>query len=254
MGPQEPACSENGPGIFQLRLRDMPVVLALILAPAGAMSHPHEWVDVASEVLFDAQGRVTAVRHHWRFDEAFSAFAVQGLDTDSDGLYSAEELAPLAQENVESLKDFDFFTFVSAGDYSAGFGAPRDYTLDRDEDRLTLHFTLPLAQPLFTKGQILVQVYDPEYYIAFRLPSVDAFRLVDAPAACRLAVFPAEGPDPAAAAALATLGPDQRELPAGMEDLTGGIDNSAEVNCGGPTVAAAGEPTPAPESAGMRCA
>jgi ABC-type uncharacterized transport system substrate-binding protein len=69
------------------------------------MSHPHEWVDVASEVLFDAQGRVTAVRHHWRFDEAFSAFAVQGLDTDSDGLYSAEELAPLAQENVESLKD-----------------------------------------------------------------------------------------------------------------------------------------------------
>jgi hypothetical protein len=97
-------------------------------------------------------------------------------------------------------------------------------------------------------------VYDPEYYIAFRLPSVDAFRLVDAPAACRLAVFPAEGPDPAAAAALATLGPDQRELPAGMEDLTGGIDNSAEVNCGGPTVALPASRRLRPKAPRMRCA
>ena len=231
-----------------MRLRHLLIGLPLLL-PAAAAAHPHEWVDVASEVLFDAKGQIIAVRHHWRFDEAFSAFAVQGLDTNGDGAYSPEELVPLAQENVESLKDFDFFTFVSTGDYAAGFSAPRDYSLDLDENRLTLHFTLPLAQPLFTKGQVLVQVYDPEYYIAFQLPSADAVRLVDAPVGCRLAVFPAKGPDPEAAAALATLGPEQRELPAGMEDLTGGIDNSAEVNCGGPTVAAASPKLADPQSA-----
>jgi ABC-type nickel/cobalt efflux system permease component RcnA/ABC-type uncharacterized transport system substrate-binding protein len=222
-----------------LRLRGLPIAIFSVLAPAAALSHPHEWVDVASEVLFDAQGRIAAVRHHWRFDEAFSAFALQGLDTNGDGLYSPEELQPLAQVNVESLAEYDFFTFLSVGDYRAGFAAPKDYRLDLDGGRLTLHYTLPLAQPLISGGEMLLQVYDPEYYIAFAMPSAEAVRLVDAPAGCRLRVTPARGPDAAAAAALAEIGPDQRELPAEMQDLTGGIDNSAAVNCGGPTVAAA---------------
>jgi ABC-type nickel/cobalt efflux system permease component RcnA/ABC-type uncharacterized transport system substrate-binding protein len=190
-------------------------------------------------VLFDDRGRIAAIRHHWRFDEAFSAFALQGLDSDGDGAYSRAELMPLAEENVQSLAEYGFFTVVSAGDYVAGFGTPENYRLDLDENRLTLHFTLPLAVPLFTRGEVLLQVYDPEYYIAFSLPSSEAVRLVDAPGGCRLAVTPAPGPDAAAAAALATVGPEQRELPPEMQDLTGGIDNSAAINCGGPTLAAA---------------
>ncbi|HWT30348.1 MAG TPA: DUF1007 family protein, partial [Propylenella sp.] len=165
---------------------------------------------------------------------AFSAFALQGLDTNQDGRYAPEELAPLAQVNVESLADYGFFTFVSVGDYQAGFAAPQDYWLDLDGNRLTLHYTLPLAQPLFSRGEVLVQVYDPEYYIAFAMPSAEAVRLVGAPAGCRLTVTPARGPDAAAAAALAEIGPDQRELPEELQTLTGGIDNSAALNCGGP--------------------
>jgi ABC-type nickel/cobalt efflux system permease component RcnA len=160
---------------------------------------------------------------------------------------------PLAEENVQSLAEYGFFTVVSAGDYVAGFGAPENYRLDLDENRLTLHFTLPLAVPLFTRSEVLLQVYDPEYYIAFALPSSEAVRLVEAPAGCRLAVTPARGPDAAAAAALATIGPEQRELPPEMQDLTGGIDNSATINCGGPTVAASAAAQPdigAAESAG----
>ena len=101
-----------------MRLRDLLVALVLLLAPAAAHAHPHEWVDVAAEVLFDDAGGSPRIRHHWRFDEAFTAFALQGLDHDGDGSYSPEELQPLAQENVESLADYDFFTFVSVGDYT----------------------------------------------------------------------------------------------------------------------------------------
>ncbi len=64
----------------------LPIAFVLAFAPAAALAHPHEWVDVASEVLFDAHGRIAAIRHHWRFDEAFSAFALQGLDSNGDGL------------------------------------------------------------------------------------------------------------------------------------------------------------------------
>jgi hypothetical protein len=42
--------------------------------------------------------------------------AVQGLDTNGDGVFSAEELKPLAEANVKPLKDFDYFTFVYVGD------------------------------------------------------------------------------------------------------------------------------------------
>jgi ABC-type uncharacterized transport system substrate-binding protein len=223
-----------------LRFRDLLVAAVLAVAPSAASAHPHEWIDVASEVLFDPRGQITAVRHHWRFDEAFSAFALQGLDTDGDGLYSAGELEPLAQENVQSLADFGYFTFLSAGDYQAGFSAPKDYSLELDgEFRLTLHYTLPLAQPFSTRNPVLLQVFDPEFYIAMTLPSAEAVRLVDAPPACRLTVTLAQAPDPAAAAALAEIGPEQRELPENLQELATNIENSAEIHCGGPTVAAA---------------
>ena len=232
-----------------MHVRGLAVFLAVALGPGQAEAHPHEWIDVASEVLFDERGAIEAIRHHWRFDEAFTSFALQGLDTNRDGAYSAAELQPLAEENVQSLAEYDFFTFITTGDYQAGFAAPKDYRLEFDGERLTLQYTLPLAQPLFTKGDVLLQVYDPEYYIAYVLPSREAVRLVGAPAGCRLDVTPAQGPDPQSAAVLATVGPDQRVLPEEMQDLIAGIDNSATIRCGGPTVAAAGSQPGAAQSA-----
>ncbi len=214
-----------------MRLRGLAFLLFLFV-PAVALAHPHVWVETASEVVFDDRGRIAAIRHHWRFDEAFSAYALQGLDTNRDGVYSKAELEPLARENVESLSDFGFFTSLLVGDYQAGFAAPADYYLDLDDGRLFLHFTLPLAQPLFSRDTIRLEVFDPEYYVAFSLPNAEAVRLVDAPAACRLAVYPAQELDAAAAQTLATVGADQRELPPEMKGLTAGIENSAEILCG----------------------
>ena len=237
-----------------MRLRALLIAVAFVCAPAAALAHPHVWVDAAAEIVFDDKGRIAAIRHHWRFDEEFSAYALQGLDTDRDGKYSPQELAPLAKENVESLKDFDFFTSLSVGDYQAGFAAPKDYHLELMDGRLLLHFTLPLASPLLTRGTAMLEVGDPEYYVAFSLPSIEAVRLVDAPAACRLAVHPGEEPDAVIAAQLAEIGADQRELPPEMQSLTAGTENSAEVNCGGPPRRRRTRATPSPPMAGSGAA
>jgi nickel/cobalt exporter len=223
---------------ISLRLRILAAAV-ICLVPTLARAHPHVWVDAAAEMLFDDKGRIAAIRHHWRFDEAFSAYALQGLDVDRDGKFSAEELAPLAKENVESLKDFDFFTSLSVGDYQAGFSAPKDYNIDLMDDRLVLHFTLPLAMPLLTRATTVLEVGDPEYYVAFSLPSIEAVRLINAPSVCRLVVHPAKELDAAAAATLAEIGPDVRDLPADMQALAAGTENSADVNCGGPVAAPA---------------
>src|ERR1043165_4322302 len=87
--------------------------LALTSA-APALAHPHVWVTMRSEVVYAPDGSVTGVRHHWSFDDMFSAFATQGLETKEKGKFTREELQPLAKVNVESLKEYDYFTYATA--------------------------------------------------------------------------------------------------------------------------------------------
>ena len=95
--------------------------------------------------------------------------AVQGLDADGDGIYSPAELKPLTDVNVNSLKDFDYFTFVHVGDADAlALKPPENASLDFDKSLLTLHFTLPLDKSLSAHSQeVQVDVYDPSFFVAF---------------------------------------------------------------------------------------
>lgn len=212
-----------------MKLRFLFAGLLALCLPAVANAHPHVWVDAASEVVFD-KGQIIGIRHHWRFDEAFSAFAVQGLDTDNDGTLTREELQPLAQVNVESLNEYGFFTQLETSGYEAGFADPQDYWLEQDGDHLILHFTLPLARSIAAKGEFRLEVFDPEYFVAFSLPNTEAVRMSDAPAACTLVVNLAKPVDENAAAMLATIGPEE-QLPEEMRALTEGLENSAVVTC-----------------------
>ena len=140
-----------------------------LLSASPAAAHPHVWATVRSEILLDPNHQITGIRHAWTFDEFYSAMAVQGLDTNGDGVFSAEELKPLAEVNVKSLKDFDYFTFVHVGDGdNLPLKPPENYSLDYDKGLLTLHFTLPLEKPLDTHKQAVdVDVYDPSFFVAF---------------------------------------------------------------------------------------
>ena len=111
------------------------------------------WATVRSEIVLDANHQITGIRHHWTFDEFYTAMAIEGLDANKDGVYSKEELQPLAKVNVELLKDFDYFTFVhfeGEDDKLLKLKPPVDYTLDYENSLLTLHFTLPLETPVDT--------------------------------------------------------------------------------------------------------
>jgi ABC-type uncharacterized transport system substrate-binding protein len=78
-------------------------IFALVSGPTGAQAHPHVWITATSELLYAADGSLTGVRHAWTFDDMFSTYALQGIESKVKGAYSHEELAPLAQTNVESL-------------------------------------------------------------------------------------------------------------------------------------------------------
>ena len=103
-------------------------------------------------MIYAADGSITGVRHAWTFDDMFSTYALQGIETKTKGVYTREELAPLAQTNVESLKEFGFFTFAKADGKKEKFLEPVDYFLEYKDGALTLHFTLPLKTPVKTEA------------------------------------------------------------------------------------------------------
>ncbi|VIO68519.1 hypothetical protein CI1B_21390 [Bradyrhizobium ivorense] len=158
---------------------------AAVLGAAAAQAHPHVWITAKSELIYAPDGTITGVRHAWTFDDMFSTYALQGLETKVKGAYSREELAPLAQTNVESLKEYAYFTFAKADGKKQKFSEPVDYFLEYKDTALTLHFTLPAKTP-FKAKELSLEVFDPTYFIDFQYVQQDPVKLVGAAADCKI--------------------------------------------------------------------
>jgi ABC-type uncharacterized transport system substrate-binding protein len=158
-----------------------------MLGSVAAQAHPHVWITSTSELVFAPDGSITGVRHAWTFDDMFSTYALQGIEGKQKGVYTHEELAPLAQTNVESLKEFGYFTFAKADGKKSKFEEPVDYFLEYKDGLLVLHFTLPLKTPVKPK-MLALEVFDPTFFVDFQLAKQDPIRLVGAPASCTLDV------------------------------------------------------------------
>jgi ABC-type uncharacterized transport system substrate-binding protein len=162
-----------------------------VLAPV-AEAHPHVWVTARAQAVFNAKGEITAIRHTWTFDEMYSAFVTEGQGQDGK-LLTKEELAPLAKSNVESLAEFDYFTFAKAAGQNIEFDAPEDYSLEERQDkRVVLRFTLPLKAPASASKAFSFQVYDPTYFVAFEMDDQNPVGMVGAQKGCSVNVLGAK--------------------------------------------------------------
>lgn len=175
------------------RFRRVLLSMACLVAGATpALSHPHVWVTASLDLVFNDQGQITAVNHAWSFDPAYAEMAIDGLDTNNDGVYSPEELVPLTTDNMTALKDYDYFTVLRVkGEKQPVTGAVEETQLYND-GKLTLYFQVPLKTPADPKaGEVMLKVYDPEFFIDFQLAEDEPVALVGTgPAGCKLDVKP----------------------------------------------------------------
>lgn len=208
-------------------------LIAIIAAgvTGRAAAHPHVFVDAKAEILFDSQGRMTHVRHVWQFDRAFSAFATQGLDADGDGKLSKSELAPLAKVNVDSLKEYDFFTWLSVDQRQVKFKFPDTYFLRVFDQRLTLFYQLPLAAPTAPGNKTTLEVYDPEYFVAFTFAKHQPITLYHAPPGCAAEYHPPHQLDASIMARLAAVPVAQHDLPPALRSAAVGLANMVTMTC-----------------------
>lgn len=172
------------------------VLFFAVATPANA--HPHVWVTYEMTINYE-NGAATGVDHVWTFDDAYSTMAVEGLDKNNDGKYDRNELAELAQINMDGLKDFNYFTFAKLGDKDLAFKPPAEPWLEYNNGILRLHYRLPLSEPVRAEnGSLNISVYDPSFFIAFEPEAKDPIRLSSAPNGCTAKVT-----DPASEAAAA---------------------------------------------------
>lgn len=157
-------------------------VLAGSAVPAAA--HPHVWVTVETTVLYEG-GAITGLQHKWTFDDMYTAMAIQGLDANGDGQYSREELKELAQVNIDGLREFGYFTVAKLGKAPVNAKPPVDYYLEYKDGLLSLHFTLPFAEPVLSDApDFNFAVFDESFFIAFDFEKEDPVKLAGAPQGC----------------------------------------------------------------------
>ncbi len=167
---------------------------ALAMAAASpAAAHPHVWVTAKAEIVFSSDGRVTGVRHHWIFDEAYTAYVTQGLDKDGDGKLAPEELQELANENAASLNEFDYFTVLKARGKPQAFDAPREARMSMDKTQVAMSFLLPLKAPVAPSGAVSIEIEDPTFFVYFSLSDGQAaVSLANAPQGCLTSIAKAK--------------------------------------------------------------
>lgn len=207
-------------------------VLALVLTGVvHALAHPHIWIEARSTIVFNNDGAISAIRHQWTFDAAFSAWSIQGLDTNNDGQISTQEFDALAAENMVGLSEFDFYTFAGEGRDDVRLLPSGAARMSYDGERTTLIFTLEPQAPITISRALEIEVADPEYYAAFSFLENGAV-LENAPDSCSLEVNPPKLIDEALEQRLFELGPDIVELPEDLKGAAADLANALILRCG----------------------
>ncbi|MXN52821.1 DUF1007 family protein [Shinella sp. AETb1-6] len=207
------------------------VTASFVALTVPAMAHPHVFADGRVILDLDAPHQLTAVRNEWTFDKPFSSFAVIGLDKNHDGKLEPSELRSLAETSMKSLADYHFFTWVTRNGVEVELSTPRDYVYRFSHGRLTLSFSMPLKTPAPIDDDVKIEVFDPEYFVAYTFPEQGAIKLAGPGSGCRATYIPPKPLDDQIMATLAAIPAEEHDLPSALRDAAVGLANIFTVKC-----------------------
>lgn len=228
----------------RLRIRlTLPLIAGLALAPVPVFAHPHIFIDAKATIVFNDAGELTAIRNAWTFDEAFSVWQTQGLDTNNDGTTSSEEMQELADENMAGLAEYGFYTFAGEGSETLPVALMDDAKFVFENGRSTLSFGIEPQGPYRIRDALEIAINDPEYYVAITFADVSDVTVENAPEGCTVRLDPPQTMSDEVAEQLYSLPPDVTQLPPELAAALRGVQGAIVVTC--PPSAAAEAPADA---------
>ncbi|MEP2642432.1 DUF1007 family protein [Roseobacter sp.] len=188
------------------------LLLCVMCIGGSANAHPHVFVDARTGFIFDGDGRLSALRVSWTYDEftTLVLFDILDLDKDGDGQFDDADRAAVIAGETDWDPDYkgDIYFEVAGQDYP--LGRPEAAAVVYANNQVEISFNLPLTDPVRIDQQpAFLRLYDPAFYYAYTiLPDT---RRDDLPPECQTQVVPFE-PNAAERALqdkLAALGRDE---------------------------------------------
>lgn len=145
--------------------------------PSAAAAHPHVFIDAGLALNYDAQGQLASVEVEWAYDAFYSMLILEdkGITPGRDGL-SPEQLSALHGFDSDWEPGFEGSLYLAVEGRRVALAPPQDFTAALEGGRLVSRHVRPLAQPLPGEAPLLVEVYDPEFYVDFSMPAAPAIR------------------------------------------------------------------------------
>lgn len=179
---------------------------------SDAKAHPHIFVDARTGFLFTEDGHLRGLRVSWTYD-AFTTlflFDVLDLDKDGDGSLDNSDQAAIVAGETDWPPEYNGDVYLELAGQDRSLTRPQNATARMEDDRITVAFDLPLAQPADVSGNAaILRLYDPVFYYAYTILS-DGQLPQPLPSNCDAEVNPFE-PDAAAAALQSQLAVLSRE-------------------------------------------
>lgn len=192
------------------------VLATLALPAAPARAHPHEFIEAALELRFDEAGALSEIGVEWRYD-AFTTMLILadlGLNPAAEAL-SPEDEAVLAGFDLNWVEGYNGDLWPLQGEEPLALGPPEPVATLLEDGQIVSRHRRPVLTPADpAQGPLTLQVYDPEYYIAYTIAGQTSVSGRDD---CRARIFV---PDLSAASA---------QLEAALDELyAGGIADPEE--------------------------
>lgn len=198
-------------------IRPALTALALSLAAGGAAAHPHEFVEARLTLRFDEAGALDRIGVEWRYD-AFTSMLILadlGMNPAAEAL-TPEEEAQLSGFDTNWDPGYNGDLWPYLGEEALPVGPPEDATARLEEGQIVSQHWRAVETPTNpADGAVIVQVYDPEFYVAYTISHESR---IEGRADCRLRIF---APDLAAA---------EEQLQAALDELMAGGVADLETN------------------------
>lgn len=147
----------------------------LCLAPA-AQAHPHNWIELESTLVLDEQGRLVELKQRWVFDDFYSMMV--HADILNEYRSEAEGLKATAEEFVQNLKAYHYFSSLKLAEQTLELGMPSQAQLHAIEQQGRISLALEMrfkiaSKPKLAAKALSLRVFDPTYYIAMNHINID---------------------------------------------------------------------------------
>ncbi|WP_349295185.1 DUF1007 family protein (plasmid) [Thioclava sp. 'Guangxiensis'] len=216
-------------------MRKILLTLGLLMAlPQWAEAHPHIFVDASHKLIFDDQGRLTAVRVTWDYDEMFTMLMVEDgkYDTNGDGDVTGDELEAFRLWDANWPPDFGGDLVIHADGKDQALDGPTDWAAEWHDGRAVSIHTVKLETPLDVSKGIVLQNYDPYFYVDYEVTKTPTF---EGRNDCKAKIVQPKPHQISAktAAAIANLPADQTPEQAGLPNVGQYFAQTVEITCGG---------------------